>query len=667
MERHVINLVAVVSVAAALTLSGCGGGSDSNAVSNSPPSIAQTVTVAGTVTLPSGSAAKASDLVMQTNTNSSTISTNGTFSTNGVSADTTGSTLAIVTTKSGNPVFLKQVQADGSNSSSPVDAKSTAEALVLYDPVFLRMSAVNQQTARNNMAIHTRYTELVTLIENSVKTDSVDPLSATTHKDIYDLAVLISKDLLAKFPQSKVVGKMDTGNFVGVTDDENQNLPSVLLVNNSYTYYEATIKKSGTVVNNSQGSSTWRVGRKNLVTVAFEWPPVSINQAVTSEVSLGDGDFTFDFNKQSGLSVFDGMMTLASTIIGVKSDSIETLDIGYKVLISTGSKVAILINKMITQKPNTKDEAETMFYNLMVSNTGLTDLLDFAKTYFAAKITAMFNDSWFTASARLVASKMVVWGTGAYGGAELAAITLSVAQAPDTYSEVGTQSNGKYPAVTITALNPAQGAENSSVNITGSGFGTIKGLVKFNGTLATITSWSENQISVTVPYGATTGSVVVYAGSVASNNMPFTVSATGNTGTGGGTGAKFTNNGNGTITQNLSKDLVALNTKLMWQQVDDGKLRTWDDAKLYCEGLSLGGYSGWMLPTLSRLTGIVDTTKSPKIDTAYFTNAKAAIYWTGTVSSDGYTAAYIDFTDGSSSYITKNSYDQLVRCVRAMP
>lgn len=202
MERHVINLMAVVSVAVALALSGCGGGGGSNTVSNSAPSLAQPVTVNGTVTLPSGSAAKASDLIVQTNTNSSTISTNGTFSTSGVSADTTGSTLAIVTTKSGNPVFLKQVLADGSNGPSPVDAKSTAEALVLYDPVFLRLSASDQKTARNNLALHLRFTELVTLIENSVKTDSVDPLSATTHKDIYVLAVLISKDLLAKFPQS---------------------------------------------------------------------------------------------------------------------------------------------------------------------------------------------------------------------------------------------------------------------------------------------------------------------------------------------------------------------------------------------------------------------------------------------------------------------------------
>jgi len=402
--------------------------------------------VIGSVTLPTGSTFKPSDLVVLTNTNYSGISTNGTYLSSAAPIGTSGSTLAMVTTAAGNPVLLKQVLADGSNSSAPVDARSTAEALVLYDPVFLRLPAADQKTARNNLASHTKLSELVGAIESAIKTDPNDPLNVTNHRTIYELAVLISKDLIDKLPQPKTVEKMDSSNYVGVNDDESQNQPTIFLINNSYAYFDVTIKKSGTVVNTPQYNTFWRIDRKHLLKVAFEWPPVKLNEAVALETSLGDGDFTFDFAKQSGLSIFDGLMSLASTIIGVKGDSAENLDAGYKVLISSGQKLTNVINKLITQKPNTKEEAKAIFYDVMISNTGLTDLLDYAKSYFAAKIVAEIQNSWFKAVVRFTASKFVVWGTGAYGGADVAAIMLSVAQAPDTYSENGTQRSGKYPA-----------------------------------------------------------------------------------------------------------------------------------------------------------------------------------------------------------------------------
>jgi uncharacterized membrane protein len=66
------------------------------------------------------------------------------------------------------------------------------------------------------------------------------------------------------------------------------------------------------------------------------------------------------------------------------------------------------------------------------------------------------------------------------------------------------------------------------VTITGTGFGATQGssTVKFNGTTATPTSWSDTSIVVPVPSGATTGSIVVTtaAGQATSSNS-FTVTA----------------------------------------------------------------------------------------------------------------------------------------------
>jgi hypothetical protein len=92
----------------------------------------------------------------------------------------------------------------------------------------------------------------------------------------------------------------------------------------------------------------------------------------------------------------------------------------------------------------------------------------------------------------------------------------------------GAVSNGvsfTVPAV-ITGLNPISGLVSTAVAITGGGFGTAQGTnsnVKFNGTTATPTNWSDAEIDVTVPAGATTGNIVVTVGGVASNGVNFTV------------------------------------------------------------------------------------------------------------------------------------------------
>src|SRR5262249_52549645 len=74
------------------------------------------------------------------------------------------------------------------------------------------------------------------------------------------------------------------------------------------------------------------------------------------------------------------------------------------------------------------------------------------------------------------------------------------------------------------------GAVGASVTIAGTNFGATKGasVVKFNGTTATVTTWSATSIAVTVPAGATTGEVTVTGGGGASNGGGFTISASPN-------------------------------------------------------------------------------------------------------------------------------------------
>ena len=80
---------------------------------------------------------------------------------------------------------------------------------------------------------------------------------------------------------------------------------------------------------------------------------------------------------------------------------------------------------------------------------------------------------------------------------------------------------------TLTSVAPVSGPVGTSVTIAGANFGSSKGssTVRFNGTSATPSSWSSTSIVVPVPGGATTGNVVVTVGGVASNGLPYTVTA----------------------------------------------------------------------------------------------------------------------------------------------
>ena len=81
----------------------------------------------------------------------------------------------------------------------------------------------------------------------------------------------------------------------------------------------------------------------------------------------------------------------------------------------------------------------------------------------------------------------------------------------------------------------------------------------------------------------------------------------------------FTDNGNGTITDNI--------TGLMWQKTDGGEM-TYENAAVYCENLVLGGCSDWRMPTSHELFGILNHQQlNPALDTLYFTRTSAEYWW----------------------------------------
>lgn len=122
----------------------------------------------------------------------------------------------------------------------------------------------------------------------------------------------------------------------------------------------------------------------------------------------------------------------------------------------------------------------------------------------------------------------------------------------------------------------------------------------------------------------------------------------------------FTDNGNGTITDNL--------TQLVWQKVPNPNLFTWENALIYAEGLNLATASDWRLPNIKELQSLNDETVSnPSANTTFFPAIGVHNYWSSTSLPNQTTKAwYWSTIFGVTTYDTKTNTNFVI-CVRGIP
>jgi hypothetical protein len=109
-------------------------------------------------------------------------------------------------------------------------------------------------------------------------------------------------------------------------------------------------------------------------------------------------------------------------------------------------------------------------------------------------------------------------------------------------------------------------------------------------------------------------------------------------------------------------------TGLEWQRVVAPESFTPAAAISYCDGLTLGGYSDWRLPSTIELITLVDyTIANPAIDAAAFPETPPEYFWTASPllrepDPDAHWW-YVNFDDGSAYYaVLANPFR--ARCVR---
>ena len=270
--------------------------------------------------------------------------------------------------------------------------------------------------------------------------------------------------------------------------------------------------------------------------------------------------------------------------------------------------------------------------------------------------------------------------------------TFTTAVQPDTTppTVVTTDPNDKATGVAVSAVITATLSEAMMPSTINTGTFTINngvtGTVTYSGSKATFTPTSYLPYPVTYTATITTGvkdaagnaMVVPYTwtfttSSADSGKMPDTnqtacYDASGTMIACEGSGQdgayninppSYTDNGNGTITDNV--------TGLVWQKQDDGIIKNWDDANNYCNNLSLAGQTGWRLPSLKELIGIVDYgAYNPSINTLYFPLQPNKYFWSATRAANSVSAAQgVGFTYGSTGAGDMAAAIGYARCVRS--
>jgi len=331
-----------------------------------------------------------------------------------------------------------------------IDTDSTAEALVLLDNVFWSLPYDKFLAAREKVRKHANLPALARSVEYALQNPSSEALfSDTIIRGSQTIAKSVATAMnlaISRRPSMRdAIGEV-SDKAVYVEDDGARSDSTVLLTNRSYCHYSVSITQDilpNYTVKSPSGNNYFTLERSTHTSYTWSWPPDRKKQV---SVDLGPGEFTTTFTKQKNLSVFDGLMTLAGTVIGAGASTYEELSDGYKLLATTGGGLLEIINKATTASINSSGDALKLADELLFSTgkMGFEVLMDFAPKYFGAKLARELKNSWFKTAAKFMMKKALIWGVAIYNTTDVALIIYDVAKTPDSYIEHGWQTKGGW-------------------------------------------------------------------------------------------------------------------------------------------------------------------------------------------------------------------------------
>ena len=90
-------------------------------------------------------------------------------------------------------------------------------------------------------------------------------------------------------------------------------------------------------------------------------------------------------------------------------------------------------------------------------------------------------------------------------------------------------------------------------------------------------------------------------------------------------------------------------TGFTWEQSPDLSYSVWTEAIAHCQAKTVGGQTGWRLPSIKELSTLIDSSqKDPSLPSGHpFGNNKSSIFWSSTPSeTDDMVAWHVSFFTG---------------------
>lgn len=108
-------------------------------------------------------------------------------------------------------------------------------------------------------------------------------------------------------------------------------------------------------------------------------------------------------------------------------------------------------------------------------------------------------------------------------------------------------------------------------------------------------------------------------------------------------------------------------SNLLWQN-NEVVVQNWENASLYCENLTLGGYEDWRLPNYDELQSIIDySAYRPAVHEIFRGNTPNSTFWTKTpYAQSAYHYWGVNFETGSISGNSQQNREETANCVRCV-
>ena len=243
----------------------------------------ETQEVSGRIELPSGCSVSPSNLTVLSGVGEEDVESDGSFSV--VAPVSEGYQLMIVTTSSGNPVLLNysiHSTEEGTKEEVSFDARSTALALVMINPMFIGMSTEQREEVISKVLATSGFEELVEDVENALINDPEGILDIDKHPKIYERAVNIGIEVLKSY--GKTLKGSDDKPWI-----EDAEGSDIKILNPNCIFYSAAFYPSG--------SSTWDdfvllEAKSGLWSYQLGWPPIIVTPPTETFYSLGDGSYS---------------------------------------------------------------------------------------------------------------------------------------------------------------------------------------------------------------------------------------------------------------------------------------------------------------------------------------------------------------------------------------